>query len=333
MTKPTCCIPASPTPASPTSAKGSDVGPMREERRGNGEVPTQLVAVPGGRALVGSKRPVHDGDGESPSRTVGIAAFRIDPHAVTNERFARFVAQTGYRTDAERLGWSLVFAPHFEANGQPGSDVERLRVPDLPWWLRVEGADWSHPNGPHSAVDAIAEHPAVHVSWNDACAFADWAGGRLPTEAEWECAARGGPEGKGSIGDVPYPWGREEPGDEPEEAVRCNIWQGRFPVHDSGADGWAGTAPVDAFAPNALGLHNMVGNVWEWCADAFRIRSRRREARQRNEHAARNGERVLKGGSFLCHRSYCHRYRIAARTGASANSSTAHTGMRIVASH
>ena len=284
-----------------------------------------LVAMPTARAIVGTNSPRLPADGEGPARRVRLDAYRIDPHAVSNRRFAAFVEATGYRTDAERFGWSMVFhaylPPELDATALP-------RVAGTPWWCRVEGADWVHPFGPDTSVTGIEDHPVVHVSWNDACAFAAWAGGRLPSEAEWEWAARGG---MGGVGDARYPWGDVEPGDEDAEAKRCNIWQGRFPEHDTGADGWRGTTPVDAFEPNGLGLHSMVGNAWEWCADPFQIRSLRKDAKQRNAAARKSEERVLKGGSHLCHRSYCHRYRIAARTAASPDSSTGHTGFRLAA--
>ena len=246
-----------------------------------------------------------------------IAPFAIDPHAVTNAWFSDFIDATGYGTDAERFGWSLVFKAF--ASGAPGV----MDSPDAPsWWLRVEGACWRHPNGPNSTIADRGNHPVVHVSWNDAVAFAAWAGGRLPSEAEWECAARG------TLADARFPWGDQDPDDTTFQP--CNIWQGYFPAHNACADGYACTAPVDSFPPNSIGLFNMAGNTWEWCADAFRVRSLARTARARNDAARAAGERVLKGGSYLCHRSYCYRYRIAARTGVSADSSTGHVGFRLV---
>ena len=161
----------------------------------------------------------------------------------------------------------------------------------------------------------------MHVSWSDAAAFAAWAGGRLPTEAEWEHAAKGGDDG------ARFPWGAEEPTD--TVAGLCNIWQGDFPHRNSVADGFAGTAPADAFRPNGFGLFNMCGNVWEWCADPFRVRSLSGAAKARNRAATAERERVMKGGSYLCHRSYCYRYRIAARSGRSPDTSAGHTGFRV----
>lgn len=279
--------------------------------------PSRAVRLRGGRGRVGTDASPLPQDGESPARAAIIKPFAIDSFAVTNRWFAEFVAASAYRTDAERFGWSLVFKDFaMEASGINAARSEPS------WWRRIEGACWNHPEGPKSALGERADHPVVHVSWNDAAAFATWAGGRLPTEAEWEFAAHGGVAG------ARFPWGDREPDDTSFQP--CNIWQGNFPDRNSCADGYAGTAPVDAYAPNGFGLFNMVGNTWEWCADAYRVRSLSRAAKRRNEAARVAGERVLKGGSYLCHRSYCYRYRIAARTGASADSSTAHVGFRVV---
>ena len=336
MGKGGCCVPGrgdgGATARESTSGAGAaagEEGSVAPPVRADASIPDRFVAIPAVRALVGTDRPLLPLDGEGPARRVAVEPFRIDPHAVTNAWFGEFVAATGHVTDAERFGWSLVF----HADLPPDLAAADLpRVAATPWWVRVEGATHAAPFGPGTSTEGREDHPVVHVSWNDASAFAAWAGGRLPTEAEWEAAARGG---AGRQSDVPYPWGEDEPTDEltddPGDAMRCNIWQGRFPDHDLALDGWRGTAPVHAFAPNALGLHQLVGNVWEWCADPFRVRSLKRAARQRNEASRAGGERLLKGGSHLCHRSYCHRYRIAARTGVQPDSSTGHTGFRIVA--
>ena len=191
----------------------------------------------------------------------------------------------------------------------------------MPWWCKVDGAMWAKPNGLGSSVDNLSDHPVTHVSWNDANAFAKWAGARLPTEAEWEHAARG------DIHGAIFPWGLEDPTD---AKPLCNIWQGEFPHKNTVKDGYEATAPVNSFTPNQLGIFNMVGNVWEWCSDPFIIRSQKKQARHRNAAARANGERLAKGGSYLCHNSYCYRYRIAARTGLSANSSAGHLGFRLV---
>lgn len=279
--------------------------------------PPRIVQLPGGRSRVGTDASPLPQDGESPTRVVSIKPFAIDPFAVTNEWFCEFVVATGYATEAERYGWSLVFAPFVPEGAQPIGSQDGLS-----WWRRVEGACWKQPEGRQSSLAGRLDHPVVHVSWNDASAFAAWAGGRLPTEAEWEYAAAGG------LTRARFPWGDREPDDVSFQP--CNIWQGEFPTLNTRADGHLGTAPADAFAPNGYGLFDMVGNTWEWCADAFRVRSLTRAAKRRNEIARADGERLLKGGSYLCHRSYCYRYRIAARTGASADSSTGHVGFRVV---
>jgi formylglycine-generating enzyme required for sulfatase activity len=258
------------------------------------------VALPGGAFRMGTDAPTFPQDGEGPARTVDVEPFAIEPWTVDNARFAAFVAATGYVTDAEKTGASFVF------HGLLPSGATGRPVPGLPWWRWVEGACWHRPEGPASDLRGRARHPAVHVSWRDACAVAAWLGGRLPSEAEWEVAARGGLEG------ARFPWGDElEPGGE----HRCNVWQGRFPEHDLGLDGYRGTAPVDAYAPNGFGLFCVTGNVWEWCADRFAGRG--------------PGARVQKGGSYLCHASYCDRYRPAARSAAAETGAFGHAGVRV----
>ena len=253
----------------------------------------------------------HEGypeDGEGPARLVTLAPYWMDAATVTNERFGAFVRATGHVTAAERFGWSFVFA------GLLPDDFPPTRaVASAPWWRQVEGSDWAHPEGPQSSVDGRPDHPVVHVSWDDATAFAAWEGKRLPTEWEWEHAARGG------LVQQRYPWGDER---EPDGEHRMNVWQGSFPVDNTAADGWVGTAPVDAYAPNGYGLHNMTGNVWEWCADWF--------APEPSEPGGppTGTSRVMRGGSYLCHDSYCRRYRVAARSGNEPDSSTGNIGVR-----
>ncbi|MDP9869722.1 MULTISPECIES: formylglycine-generating enzyme family protein [Streptosporangium] len=263
----------------------------------------EAVALDGGRFLMGTE----DADGfpedaEGPVRPVAVEPFAVDRYAVTNARFARFVEATGHLTEAERFGWSYVFAGFL-----PGA-LRRVspRPPQTPWWCGVSGADWRHPEGPDSDLEGRWDHPVVHVSWSDAVAFCAWAGGRLPAEAEWEYAARGGLEQRR------YPWGDELT---PDGEHRCNIWQGHFPTRNTAEDGHRGTAPVDAYAPNGYGLHNCVGNVWEWCADPW---------------GAGEGSKVMRGGSYMCHDSYCNRYRVAARTRNTPDSSAGNIGFRMV---
>ena len=255
-------------------------------------------------------------DGEGPAHEVCVSPFSIARHAVTNAQFAAFVDATGYRTEAEEWGWSFVFA------GFLPEDVPATRaVVAAPWWRQVQRADWAHPEGPHSSIDDRADHPVVHVSWNDASAFCAWTGSRLPTEAEWEYAARGGLVG------CRFPWGDElEPGGE----HRMNVFQGTFPSKDTAADGYAGTAPVQAFEPNGYGLHQMTGNVWEWTADWFSPGYYRQSPRENPLGPSAGTARVMRGGSYLCHASYCNRYRVDARSSNTPDSSTGNLGFRVV---
>jgi len=254
-------------------------------------------------------------DGEGPIRQVTLGSFCISKLAVVNDQFSEFVKKTGYRTDAERFGWSFVFRNHV-----PETQRQRA-MPGTPWWVRVDGADWAHTEGPDSSIRGKGNHPVVHVSWNDAQAWCQWAGCRLPTEAEWEYSARGGLEQK------IYPWGDELT---PDGLHKCNIWQGEFPDIDLGEDGFTTTAPADSFEPNAFGLFNAVGNTWEWCSDYFDPLWHVHAPRTNPGGPPFGCKRVNKGGSYLCHQSYCWRYRSAARTGTEPSTSTGHIGFRAV---
>ncbi|SDC15406.1 Formylglycine-generating enzyme, required for sulfatase activity, contains SUMF1/FGE domain [Paenibacillus sp. UNCCL117] len=277
-----------------------------------------MITLPGGEFLMGTQ--AADGfpaDGEGPIRKVKVDAFRIAAHTVTNQQFGEFVQATGYVTEAERFGWSYVF--HLFVPEQRRGDVEGSPR-EAPWWLGVRGAYWAKPEGEGSSVEERLNHPVIHISWNDAEAYCRWAGGRLPTEAEWEYAARGGLEQK------TYPWGDLLKQDGHH---RCNIWQGKFPTVNHAEDGYVGTAPVDAYEPNGFGLYNVAGNVWEWCADWFERDFHRRSDNVNPKGAAGSGLRSLRGGSYLCHRSYCNRYRVAARSKNTPDSSTGNMGFRM----
>ncbi|UYN98575.1 MAG: formylglycine-generating enzyme family protein [Devosia sp.] len=274
-----------------------------------------MIRVRGGRSFVGTNSPEIAQDGEGPERAITLADFGLEAQTVTVDRFAAFVAATGYVTEAERFGWTAVFfgdEPHLSAARAAGSR--------LPWWHSIDEANWRQPEGPGSTVDDRLDHPVTQVSWADARAFAEWVGGRLPTEAEWEHAARGGADRRR------FPWGEAEPDD---ALIHANIWQGQFPYSNTLADGYERTAPARSFAPSALGFYNLAGNVWEWTADAFKVRSLSRQARLRNAQALEHSEKVLKGGSFLCHISYCYRYRIAARMALSPDSAASNVGFRV----
>jgi sulfatase modifying factor 1 len=272
----------------------------------------------GGTFLMGSSDRRFPEDGEGPARRVAISPFEIACHAVSNLQFGDFVRATGYTTDAERYGWSFVF------EGLLSDDLKhgiRGRAAETPWWIPVPHAYWAQPEGPPSTVLDRLDHPVVHVSWNDANAYCRWSNSRLPTEGEWEMAARGG------IEKAVYPWGDELT---PGGKHRCNIWQGVFPDRNTEDDGYFGTAPVHAFEANGYGLHNAAGNVWEWCQDFFSPRYHHVTAAADPRYEEMGPNRSLRGGSFLCHESYCNRYRLAARSSNTSDSSASNIGFRVV---
>jgi formylglycine-generating enzyme len=270
-----------------------------------------MVWIEGGSFLMGSEDGYPE---EAPVREVAVEGFWIDRYAVTNRDWNGFVKETGHVTLAER---------HASAEDYPGADPERLvpsssvfvrpsrRVPltdAYQWWEYVPGADWRHPRGPETSAKRLSKHPVVHIAYEDAEAYAVWAGKRLPTEAEWEFAARGGLEG------ATYAWGNELT---PDGRYMANTWQGEFPVTNELLDGYEWTAPVGSFPPNGYGLYEMTGNVWEWTCDRY----------ETNEPIPRM---VTKGGSFLCAANYCRRYRPAARMAQAIDTSTCHLGLRCV---
>jgi formylglycine-generating enzyme len=281
-----------------------------------------LVELPGGTFLMGSEdADINVGDGEAPIREVTVRPFAIDTVTVTNARWATFVKATGYVTEAERFGWSYVF--HLLV--PPNLDRRIHASPaGTPWWLPVPGANWRSPEGPGSTSGNRQNHPVVHISWNDANAYCEWSATRLPTEAEWEYAARGGLES------ARYPWGDELL---PGGRHRCNIWQGVFPDVNTADDGWVSTAPVTTFQPNGFGLYNVSGNVWEWCADWFSSSWHLDADRVDPQGPPTGTARAMRGGSFLCHHSYCNRYRVAARTSNTPDSSASNIGFRVVRDH
>ncbi len=303
-----------------------------------------MIWIEGGEFLMGAADVEGRAD-EYPQHTVELDGFWMDVTEVTNAQFSRFVKSTGYKTTAERkpdweelkkqlpagtprpdekllVAASLVFTP-------PTQSVELNDISQ--WWTWKPGASWKHPQGPDSSIEGKDDHPVVHISWDDAMAYCQWAGKRLPTEAEWELAARGGQTGK-------YFWGNEDPGNGKHPA---NIWQGSFPGFNTAEDNYTRSSPVRSFSPNAVGLYDMAGNVWEWCSDWYRPDYYKtiENKKVRNPLGPVSGydpmepmvaKRVVRGGSFMCHPSYCKGYRVTARMKASPDTGLEHTGFRCV---
>lgn len=325
-----------------------------------------LVNIPGGTFYMGTpKHLVHfPQDGEGPVRQVKMSSFAIDKYEVSNDKFREFVEETDYVTEAEEYGDSFVAELWLSKAVSATIDMQ---VAAVPWWLPVKNCSWEHPEGFDSDIHNRGNHPVLHVSWNDASAYCKWRGGRLPSEAQWEYAARGGKEQKN------YPWGNamqpmrrkpnttETDGGHPakeettaeKDVWRMNIWQGKFPKKNTAKDGFNMTAPVDAFGPqNNYGLYNMVGNAWEWTSDWWTPAHYLTEENQEIGFVDPEGptveeldqlkemgylekdaeyEKTKKGGSFMCHKSYCYRYRVCARTKMTPESSAHNVGFRCAA--
>ncbi|WP_299844882.1 formylglycine-generating enzyme family protein [uncultured Jannaschia sp.] len=280
------------------------------------DLAARLLPISGGFFEMGARRSRFAEDYDAPRRRVKLSDYRMAATACTNADYARFVETTGYRTVAEVEGWSYVF--HLLL-----ADPARWPVspPGVPWWRRVDGACWHAPEGPGSGVAGREDHPVVHVAWFDALAYCLWAGLRLPSEAQWEYAARGG------LARKKFPWGNEMmPGGE----HAMNTWQGRFPHENDAADGHVGTAPADAFAPNGYGLYNTCGNVWEWTQDFYAPAPAAGPFPLRDPTGPAEGTaRIQRGGSYLCHVSYCDRYHVHSRTRNDSDSSTGNAGFRV----
>lgn len=305
-----------------------------------GPAPDGMVWVTGGPFWMGS---AEDPEGNAPLHQVAVSGFWMDRTEVTNAQFEAFVKATGYKTTAERppteqeigdrelrpderLPFSVCFRP-------VAGDVPLYgpwETPGPPWWVRMNGADWRHPEGPGSSIAERMVHPAVHISWEDAAAYCEWAGKRLPTEAEWECAARGG------LDRQEFCWGTARQG--ADGVWRANTFQGKFPGEDTGADGYRGTAPVGSYPANGYGLHDMAGNVWEWCQDWYAAGYYPTGPRNnpRGPTVGSPGRdtdqpcRVRRGGSYLCADGYCRRYLPAARDFNPPADAASHTGFRCV---
>ncbi|BFZ08163.1 hypothetical protein BsWGS_11202 [Bradybaena similaris] len=276
----------------------------------------EMVYIPGGTFTMGTNEPVFVADGEMPARRVTLDSFYMDKYEVSNAEFERFVTVTNYKTEAETFGNSFVMDMYI-------SDKTKEKITQMvaaaPWWLPVDGADWRHPEGPDSDIKNRMDHPVTHVSWNDAVEYCKWAGKRLPTEAEFEYACRGGKD------DRLFPWGNNV---NPKGEQWMNIWQGEFPASNTGEDGYIGTCPVTSFPEqNKFGLKNIIGNVWEWTQDWWETRFSPKPSS--NPKGPPTGvDKVKKGGSFQCHKSYCYRYRCVARSQNTPDSSAANLGFR-----
>ena len=307
-----CCAASRGIPPPQTSAALTTTNKPRHAPKG-------MAYIPGGEYLMGTNDPAgFPGDGEGPERQVTVSSFYIDETTVTNEQFVRFIKATAYKTEADRYDWSFVF--HHFVSTRIAKTVTQS-VADAPWWWQVKGANWRRPEGPGSTFRDRLNHPVVHVAWTDALAYCEWAGKRLPTEAEWEMAARGGLDGE------TFAWGDDLT---PGGKHMCNIWQGVFPDRDTAEDGFAGTAPAQSFEPNGYGLYNVAGNVWEWQSDWFSPDYHRAELRKNPTGATTGVSKSIRGGSYLCHDSYCNRYRVAARSSNTPDSSTGNLGFRCV---
>ena len=297
-----------------------------------------MIRIGSGAFAMGSNRFYPE---EAPVRRVRVDPFWIDETPVTNAQFARFVAATGHVTLAETAPDPALYPGMVADMARAGSAVfHKTRGPidvtdPLQWWHFTFGADWRHPLGPDSSLDGLDDHPVVHVAYADAEAYGRWAGKALPTETEWEFAARGGLDG------ADYAWGSELA---PDGAMLANFWQGLFPFANQLLDGWERTSPVRAFPPNGYGLYDVIGNVWEWTCDPYDKRQRRRTPGQRPGYRHKHAggccqlrapdegitRKVLKGGSHLCAENYCRRYRPAARHPETIDTSTGHIGFRCV---
>jgi len=303
-----CCAPDEQNRNNLINTPPSSINPSKE-------VAVAMSNVKGGWFSMGSdNKNVFPGDGEGPVRDIFVDDFDISTFSVSVKEFSDFIDQTSYSTDAEKYGWSFVFFDQLESGHFDES------VQGAPWWIKVENAYWNKPDGSTKAIESIPNHPVTHVSWNDANAYCEWSNTRLPTEAEWEYAARGGL--KQNI----FPWGDEFLVD---GELSCNIFQGNFPNENNDPEETRFTVPVDFYKPNKYGLYNMVGNVWEWTQDWF-SRYHDLEINVNPRGPDKGSTKVIKGGSFLCHDSYCNRYRVSARTSNSVDSSTSNMGFRVI---
>ena len=317
-----------------------------ENRLAPQNIPNNMVLIPGGEYLMGSDKS-ESYTNEKPVHRVVVSSFFMDKYEVTNQQFLQFVNETGYTTTAEKkINWDEMMSQLRPGTSrppdsllEPGSLIFKASSYSIPlndessWWEWEKGASWKQPSGKNSSINEIMDHPVVHISWDDAVAYAQWAGKRLPTEAEWEWAARG------KKTDAIYPWGNESINETP---MKANFWQGHFPYKNTKQDGYHLTAPVGSFISNEYGLFDMSGNVWEWCSDFYHINSYSYDKEKGiciNPKGPKTSydpsepfaiKKILRGGSFLCNDSYCSGYRVSRRMSSSKDTSLMHTGFRCV---
>jgi sulfatase modifying factor 1 len=304
-----------------------------------------MVLIPAGEFLMGAGDK-EGRDDEYPQHPVKLNSFWMDVTEVTNASFAKFVQETGYVTTAERKpDWEEMKKQLPPGTPKPADSIfvaaslvfsAPQKVTNLndasQWWVWQKGADWKHPQGPNSNINGKDNYPVVHISWDDAMAYCQWSGKRLPTEAEWEYASRGG------LKNALYPWGNE---DIEKGKMKANTWQGNFPIKNTNWDKFGGLAPVKKFAPNGYGLYDMAGNVWEWCNDWYRADYYASTSQTNPQGPADSYDpmeptvpkKVVRGGSFMCNASYCKGYRVTSRMKTSTDTSLEHTGFRCVSSN
>ena len=317
--KKNCCSPSRDNSNDLNKVRSNDCSCDRQSNIGL----ENMIKVDGGFFEMGYEgNDSFKGDGEGPIRQVSIDSFYLDQTTVTNEAFSKFVEDTNYITDSEKFGWAYAFIGQLKK-----STVRKLnhsrKVQDVEWWVGIDGANWRKPEGPGSNIKNRMHHPVVSVSWHDALAYAQWANKRLPSEAEWEYATRWNNKNAKK-----FPWG--------DELVsggkhRCNVWQGKFPHENKAEDGYLWTAPAKSFQRYDNQFYNLIGNVWEWCNDWFCNQWHIEDSKQTRINPQGPGighRKVIKGGSFLCHESYCNRYRIGARTSNTPDSATTNLGFR-----
>ena len=334
-----CCMPSASNRFAGQGGTGEEAIQSVADEHGD------MVLIPGGTFTMGARETQFARQDEFPNNEVRVNSFYMDIHPVTNAQFRAFVEATGYITIAEQpVDWEEIrkqlppgtpkphdslLVPSSLVFRSPGQRVSLNEYQS--WWEWMPGANWMHPLGPDSSIEGKDNYPVVHISWYDAHAYAQWAGKRLPTEAEWEYAARGGNN------DFIYPWGNER-----VTPQKANYWQGEFPYYDTGDDGFEGIAPVGTFQPNDFGLYDMAGNVWQWTADWYHASSYQMMA---SEEISVNPsgpdtsydpmepgipKKTIRGGSFLCNDSYCAGYRASARMKSSPDSGMLHLGFRLV---